>query len=106
MTKIRRFGLEKTNPIQSQTKPIYVSPQTSAGGRKKAGNLQSIGMRLPDFQSADLKKQSQFAKGQISVNIYLKGNYDNIPACRHGKNKPNSKPNKANCRASDGNPKH
>jgi len=44
-------------------------------------------MRLPDFQSADLKKQSQFASEQIGVNIYSKGNYDNKPACGHGKNK-------------------
>jgi len=29
---------------------------------------------------------------QIGVNVYLKGNYDNKPACGHGKNKANSKP--------------
>jgi len=41
------FGHEKTKPIQSQTKPISLSPQTCAGGLK-----------------GDLKKQSQFAAGR------------------------------------------
>jgi len=42
---------EKTNPIQSQTKPILVSPQIFWGLK------------------GHLKKQSQFAKGQMNVNI-------------------------------------
>jgi len=44
-------GGEKTNPIQSQTKPILVSPQIFWG------------------LNGYLKKQSQFAKGQMNVNI-------------------------------------
>jgi hypothetical protein len=28
-----------------------------------------------------LKKQSQFASGQIAVSIYIKGAYDKIPLC-------------------------
>jgi len=35
----------------------------------------------------DLKKQSQFAGGQIGVRSYLKGDYDNITACGARKNK-------------------
>jgi hypothetical protein len=31
MKKNQRFGLEKTNPIQSQTKPILFSPQIYLG---------------------------------------------------------------------------
>jgi hypothetical protein len=31
----------------------------------------------------ELKKQSQFAAGQIGVKSYLKGDYDKIPLCGH-----------------------
>jgi len=48
-----------------------------------------------------LKKQSQFAGGQISVNIYLKGNYDNKPACGHGKNKANDRPSAGKLKQSE-----
>jgi len=34
-----------------------------------------------DLKGCDLKKQSQFAAGQIGVNSYLKGYYGNKPAC-------------------------
>jgi len=35
-----------------------------------------------------LKKQSQFAGGQIGVKSYLKGNYGNKPVLRRQKTKP------------------
>jgi hypothetical protein len=35
-----------------------------------------------------LKKQSQFAAGQIGVKSYMKGNYGNMPACGLRKTKP------------------
>jgi hypothetical protein len=44
------------------------------------------------FQVGYLKKQSQFAGGQIGVSSYLKGKYGNKSACATRKNKPNSKP--------------
>jgi len=62
------LGGEKTNPIQSQTNPIRVSPQTCAGG---------------------LKKQSQFANGQNGVKYYMKGYYGNMSPWRARKNKAN-----------------
>jgi len=40
-----------------------------------------------------LKKQSQFNGKKIAVNLYLKGNYGNIPLCGAQK----TKPIKANC---------
>jgi len=42
---------------------------------------------------AKLKKQSQFAGGQIDVNSYMKGEYEEIAAFWARKNKANSKPN-------------
>jgi len=44
----------------------------------------------------DLKKQSQFWKIRIGVSIYKKGYYEEFHALRRRKNKPNSKPIKAN----------
>jgi len=56
----------------------------------------------PEFlRPGDLKKQSQFAGGQIGVNIYLKGNYDNKPACGHGKNKANDRPSAGKLKQSE-----
>jgi len=34
--------------------------------------------------------------GKMSVSIYMKGDYEDFHALRRQKNKPNSKPNKAN----------
>jgi hypothetical protein len=45
-----------------------------------------------------LKKQSQFQKGAMSVNVYTIKDYLKINDWTHGKNK-------ANCRPSAGNPK-
>jgi len=42
-----------------------------------------------------LKKQSQFVLAKNSAKSYLKGDYDNKPACGDEENKANSKPNKA-----------
>jgi len=61
----------KTKPIQSQTKPILFSPQIFWGLKR------------------NLKKQSQFAAGQIGAYSYMKGTYGNKPACGARKNKPN-----------------
>jgi hypothetical protein len=36
-----------------------------------------------------LKKQTQFAAGQIGLNYYMKGIYDNILTCGLRKNKAN-----------------
>jgi len=36
----------------------------------------------------NLKKQSQFAAGQIGAYSYMKGTYGNKPACGARKNKP------------------
>jgi len=49
-----------------------------------------------------LKKQSQFAAGQIGTNSYLKGDYDNMPACGPRKNKANSKTIKDNSELNEG----
>jgi len=69
---------------QSQSKPILFSPQ--------------IFWEL----KTNLKKQSQFAAGQIGSNSYLKGGYDNMPACGLRKNKSNSKPIKDNFELNEG----
>jgi len=61
---------EKTKPIQSQTKPISISPQTCAGGWKPK-----------------LKKQTQFVPARIGVKSYMKGDYDNKPASGAEENK-------------------
>jgi hypothetical protein len=34
-----------------------------------------------------LKKQSQFFEGQINLNSYLEGTYDNVMVCEARKNK-------------------
>jgi hypothetical protein len=39
-----------------------------------------------------LKKQSQFAAGQIGATSYMKGDYGKIPLCGVRKNKPNLEP--------------
>jgi len=39
-----------------------------------------------------MKKQTQFDGGIIGVSSYLKGYYENKPACRARKNKANSNP--------------
>jgi hypothetical protein len=39
-----------------------------------------------------LKKQSQFAGGQIGATSYLKGRYEEFKSLRRRKNKANSKP--------------
>jgi len=41
----------------------------------------------------------------MGVSIYLKGDYEDFYALSRRKNKPNSKPNKANRRPLAGNPK-
>jgi len=48
--------------------------------------------RAECFTQSNLKKQSQFAGGQIGATSYLKGIYGNKPACGAAKNKANSKP--------------
>jgi hypothetical protein len=57
---------------QRKTKPIFISPQTYAGG---------------------LKKQSQFSPGSIGIKPYLKGDYGNKSHRGSRENKANSKPN-------------
>jgi len=42
----------------------------------------------------NLKKQTQFAGGEMSVSIYKKGEYEDFHAFGRRKNKANSKPNK------------
>ena len=49
-----------------------------------------------------LKKQSQFAGAKMNVNINTTKDYGNKMAFGLRKNKPNSKPNKANFRRDDG----
>jgi len=63
---------------QSQTKPILFSPQISWGLK------------------SDLKKQSQFMKGQNDVKLMLTMGYENFDGPGQRENKPNSKPIKAN----------
>ena len=54
------FGRQKTNPIQSQTKPIL-----GKGKSKKAKGKMKVN---PEFlRRGYLKKQSQFAGGKIGV---------------------------------------
>jgi len=43
--------------------------------------------------------------GKMTLSIYMKGDYEEFHALRRRKNKPNSKPNKANRRPLAGNPK-
>jgi hypothetical protein len=64
--KIPLCGSRKNKANQSQS---YLAPST-------AGDLKT-----------NLKKQSQFAFGQIGVSSYLKGYYDKIPLCGTRKNK-------------------
>ena len=59
----------KTNPIQSQSKPILVSPQIFWGLK------------------GDLKKQTQFAPELMGVTPFAKGDYDNMPANGEEENK-------------------
>jgi len=56
-----------------------------AEGLRLPQSLRSFAMTLVGY----LKKQSQFASGQIGVNSYLEGYYGNIAACRAPKNKAN-----------------
>ena len=82
------LGENKPNQTQSQ-----LAPSTAAGLKP------------------NLKKQSQFSKVRIGVSIYKKGYYEEFHALGRRKNKPNSKPNKANRRPLAGNlclryPKH
>jgi len=60
------LGGEKTNPIQTQ---YYLAPRFIWG--------------LKGY----LKKQSQFANGQIGVKYYMKGYYGNMSPWRARKNK-------------------
>jgi len=53
-----------------------------------AGNPKSEYLN-PKQNERNLKKQSQFAVGQIGVSSYLKGYYDKIPLCGSRKNKAN-----------------
>jgi len=48
------------------------------------------------FERVCLKKQSQFAKGKNDVKSLLTMIYGDFGVLRRRKNKPNSKPNKAN----------
>ena len=50
---------------------------------------------------ANLKKQSQFSNGQNDVKSILLMVYEDFEGPRQRKNKPNSKPNKANFAALD-----
>jgi hypothetical protein len=90
---------------QSQTNPLLFSPQHCCGVENKVEKTKPIlgkgkskkakgKMRVnPEFlRRCYLKKQSQFAGGQIGVNSYLKGNYGNMPVFGLQKNKANSKP--------------
>jgi len=71
---------EKTNPIQSQTKPIL-----GKGKSKKAKGKMKV---YPEFlRRGYLKKQSQFVLGRIVVKSYLEGNYGNKLPCGVCKNK-------------------
>ena len=59
-------GAQKNKPKQTQ---FYLAPSTAVGLK------------------TNLKKQSQFASGQIGVKSYLKGVYGNIAAWEARKNK-------------------
>jgi hypothetical protein len=50
------------------------------------------GPSCPSWFIPYLKKQSQFAGGQIDIKSFLKGIYGNMTAFRPRKNKANSKP--------------
>ncbi|MGB2865217.1 MAG: hypothetical protein WBC05_17945, partial [Sedimentisphaerales bacterium] len=50
----------------------------------------------PAEKKCDLKKQSQFPPALMGATSYVKGGYDNMPACGIEENKANSNPNKAN----------
>jgi hypothetical protein len=64
------LGVEKTKP-----KPAF-------GRKSEARNPKRV-------ERVRLKKQSQFAAGQIGVKSYMKGYYGNKPACGAEKNKAN-----------------
>ena len=49
-----------------------------------------------ELKGCDLKKQSQFAKGQNDAKIVMTMVYGDLNGPGRRKNKPNSKPNKAN----------
>jgi len=54
----------------------------------------------PEFlRRGYLKKQSQFAGGQIGVNSYLKGKYGNMAVCGTRKTKPKQSQSKPISRA-------
>ena len=59
-------------------------------------NLFRIEYCVMRIAERNLKKQSQFSKGNLSLSIYMKGNYGNIHALKARKNKANSNPNKPN----------
>ena len=54
-----------------------------------------VGVEAFTGKKVDLKKQTQFVPGSMGATPYMKGDYDNMPACGIEENKANSKPNKA-----------
>jgi len=60
---------------------------------------------VPSWLIVNLKKQSQFSKGQNDVKSVITMEYGKDDNWRRRENKPNSKPNKANRWALAGNPK-
>ena len=82
---------EKTNPIQSQTNPIRVSPQTCSGGCKNKANLFRIEYCVMRIAKRNLKKQTQFMKGQNKLKaINYKGLQRIFMVWQRMKTKPNA----------------
>jgi hypothetical protein len=84
---------------------IVVNLCPTEGDLKKQSQFIRIAYCVMRIAKRNLKKQSQFAKGKNDVKPLLIMIYADFGVLRRRKNKPNSKPNKANRRPSAGNPK-
>jgi len=50
------------------------------------------------FPEVLMQNKPNLLKGKMSASVYIKGYYKDFQLFRRRENKPNSKPNKANCR--------
>jgi hypothetical protein len=88
------FSRRKTKPNKTKQSQFQTRRRFGCGRIEIA----TVAALLRNDISDDLKKQSQFSGGETGISIYMKGTYEEIIAVWARKNKPNSKPNKANFR--------
>jgi len=101
----RRFGLEKnkanSKPISGlwpEIRQLRLCSRTSVAPCRSGNKMNECGMTAlkAQFTEHDLKKQSQFAGGLNYVKLVITTAYEDFMGPRRRKNKPNSKPIKAN----------